>query len=143
VKTLIKKILMVSLAAAAGQTVWADAPKAAPAKPVAARSTFVMPTNLREGRDPFFPESTRPFDAYKEVSHTADINAFSVKGISIQGGHSMAIINNHTFAVGDEGDVLTPTGRVHLRCTEIRAGVVVIEVNGIKRELNIGANGAK
>ncbi|MEI7809021.1 MAG: hypothetical protein WCJ07_11120, partial [Verrucomicrobiota bacterium] len=34
------------------------APKAAPV-----RSVFVMPTNAREGRDPFFPESPRPFEA--------------------------------------------------------------------------------
>ena len=42
----------------------------------------------------------------------------------------MAIINNHTFAVGDEGDVITPSGRVHLRCIDIQPGTVVIEVNG-------------
>lgn len=135
---LLKKLLVVSLAAAGVQTVSADAPKAAPAKPVPAKSVFVMPTNIREGRDPFFPESTRPFDAYKEASRTVDVNAFSVKGISIQGGHSMAIINNHTFAVGDEGNVRTANGEVHLRCVEIRAGVVVIEVNGARRELSMG-----
>ena len=49
----------------------------------------------------------------------------------------MAIINNHTFAVGDEGDVRTANGEVHLRCVEIRAGVVVIEINGTRRELTI------
>jgi hypothetical protein len=138
VNTLLKKILMVSLAAAGVQTVLGDPPKAAPAKPVTVSSGFVMPANPSEGRDPFFPESTRPYASAVVASHTVEINAFSVKGISIEGGHSMAIINNHTFAVGDEGDVLTPGGRVHLRCLEIRAHSVVISVNGSRRELSIG-----
>lgn len=129
---------MVSLVAAGVPAVYGEVPKAATAKPVPARSVFVMPANVHEGRDPFFPESTRPYEDAVATKHTVEVNAFSVKGISIERGQPMAIINNHTFAVGDEGDVITPSGRVHLRCTEIRAGTVVIEVNGTKRELNIG-----
>ena len=48
----------------------------------------------------------------------------------------MVIINNHTFALGDEGDVQTTSGRVHIRLAEIRATSVVIEVNGSRRELS-------
>ena len=134
---LLKKLLVVLLAAAGVPTVWADAPKAPPAKPATIRSVFLMPANTREGRDPFYPESTRPYEAAVAATHTIEVNAFSIKGISIQNGHAMAIINNHTFAVGDEGSVRTPSGEVHLRCVEIRAGVVVIEVNGTRRELSI------
>ena len=97
-----------------------------------------MPTNAREGRDPFFPESTRPYEEAVSAKRTVDVNAFSLKGISIVRGHAMAIINNHTFAVGDEGDVITASGRMHLHCLEIRANTVVIEVNGARRELNLG-----
>jgi hypothetical protein len=129
---------MITLAAAAVPAADGAAPKAAPAKPVPARSVFVMPANAQEGRDPFFPESIRPYGDAMTSKHTVEVNAFSVKGISIERGRPMAIINNHTFAVGDEGDVRTPTGEVHVRCTDIRAGIVVIEVNGIKRELRIG-----
>jgi len=128
---------MVALVAAGAPAVFGGPPTAAPAKPVPVRSEFVMPASPQEGRDPFFPESTRPYESAMVVKRTVEVNAFSVKGISIENGHPMAIINNHTFAVGDEGDVLTPTGRVHLRCTDIRAGTVEIEVNGVKRELNI------
>ena len=129
---------MVSLAATAMPAVYGEAPKAAPAKPVPALSVFVMPANAHEGRDPFFPESTRPYEGAAATKRTVEVNTLSVKGISIEHGQSMAIINNHTFAVGDEGDVITPSGRVHLRCIDIRAGTVVIEVNGTKRELSIG-----
>jgi hypothetical protein len=139
VNTLLKKLLMVSLAVAAGvPVVLGEPPKAAPAKPALVRSAFVMPASVRDGRDPFFPESTRPYEDAVATKRTVDVNVFSVKGISIVRGHPMAIINNHTFAIGDEGDVITSTGRVHLRCTDIRPGIVVIEVNGSKRELNIG-----
>ena len=129
--------------AAAGFTVWAEPPAApaapaAPARPAAAQSIFVMPASAREGRDPFYPESTHPYEDAVAAKRTVDVNSFSVKGISIERGRAMAIINNHTFGIGDEGDVLTPSGRVHLRCTDIKAGVVVIEVNGSKRELSIG-----
>ena len=127
---------MVSLAAAV--PAYGEAPKAAPAKPVPALSVFVMPANVHDGRDPFFPESTRPYEGAAATKRTFEVNTLSVKGISIEHGQSMAIINNHTFAIGDEGDVITPSGRVHLRCIDIRAGTVVIEVNGTKRELSIG-----
>jgi|SRR5665213_728343 len=129
---------MVALAAAGVPAVFGGPPAAAPAKPVIVRSEFVMPTGPREGRDPFFPESMRPYEDSMVAKRTVEVNAFSVRGISIEHGHPMAIINNHTFAVGDEGDVLTPTGRVHLRCIEIGTGTVEIEVNGVKRELSIG-----
>ena len=133
---LLKKLLVISLAAA-GPSVRAESPAAA--KPAAPRSIFVMPTSAREGRDPFYPESTHPYEDAVAAKRTVDVNSFSVKGISIENGRAMAIINNHTFGIGDEGDVLTPSGRVHLRCTDIKAGVVVIDVNGSKRELNIDA----
>ena len=50
-----------------------------------------------------------------------------------------AIINNHTFAQGDEGDVLTSQGRVHLECIEIKANSVVIEYGGQRHELKFDA----
>jgi hypothetical protein len=139
VNSLLKKSLLVTLAAAGTPAVWADAPKVAQDKPVPARSVFVMPANPQEGRDPFFPESTRPYEEAVTTSPVADLSAFSLKGISVERGHAMAIINNHTFAVGDEGDVLTAGKRVHVRVIEIRSGAVVIDVNGARRELTLGA----
>lgn len=126
-----------SLAAASGPAVFGDQPKTAPAKPVPAHSVFVMPSGPRDGRDPFFPESTRPYEGNPVAKHAVDESNFTVRGRSFVGGQSMVIINNHTFGLGDSGDVLTSTGRVHLHLVEIRPNSVVIEVNGNKREIPI------
>ena len=126
-----------ALAAAGAPAVLGEPPKAA-ANP-APRSVFVMPTSPHEGRDPFFPQSSRPYeDATPAKPTQAPVgNFFTVKGLSIENGHTMVIINNHTFAVGDEDDVMTPGGRVHLRLIEIRDDVVEIEADGTRRELSI------
>ena len=134
----LKTTLIVTLAAACAPAVFGDQPKAEPVKPAPARSVFVMPTNAREGRDPFYPESARPYEDNPAAKHSITENSFSVKGLSVEHGHPMVIINNHTFAIGDEGDVLTTAGRVHIHLSEIRPNAVVIEVNGLRRELPIG-----
>ena len=112
---------------------------AAPANPAAkappARSVFVVPTNAGEGRDPFFPESSRVFQVAVISSKTVEISSLAVKGFYRDAKGALVIINNHTFAVGDEQDVLTSGGRVHIRCLEIRPNIVVIEINGQKHEL--------
>ncbi len=135
---LLKKTLIATLAIAVVPSVFGEPPKAAPVKPVPARSVFVMPTNMHEGRDPFFPESTRPYEDNAANKHPMAENSFVVKGMSIEHGRPMVIINNHTFALGDEGDVLTTSGRVHIRLAEIHDKNVIIEVNGSRHELGIG-----
>jgi len=109
----------------------------APAKPVAPHSTFVMPGSPSEGHDPFFPESTRPYaEVAASTKPTIDSTAFTIKGMSIENGRPMIIINNHTFAQGDEGDVLIPNGRAHIHVIEIHGTTVTIEANGLRRDLN-------
>jgi hypothetical protein len=137
VNALLKKSLLVTLAAACAPVVFGDQPKVAPVKPAPPLSVFTMPMGPRDGRDPFFPESTRPYEANKPAGSAVDTSSFAVKGESVQNGHAMVIINNHTFAVGDEGDVLTAAGRVHIRLVQIRENVAVIQVNGLRRELPI------
>ena len=137
-KALLKKSLFVALAAAA-PSLLAEPPKAPAPKLPPPHSVFVMPVNTSEGRDPFFPESNRVFEDNPATQHhTIDENSFKIKGISYEHGRPMVIVNNHTFAVGDEGDVLTTAGRVHLRLIEIRADYVTIEVNGSRRQLSTG-----
>jgi hypothetical protein len=127
------------------------APKAAPAAAapvtqpitpaVVARSTFVLPTNPKDGRDPFFPNSSRP---YEEVASkppgVSDVSSLMtslvLKGISGSPDRRLAIINNHTFGSGDEGDVLTVHGRIHIRCVEIKDTSVVVESGGMRHVLN-------
>ena len=128
---------MVALAGANVPAVWGEPAKPAAAKPAPVRSVFVMPASVRDGRDPFFPESARPYEDAVATKRAVDVTSFTVKGLSVERGRAMVIINNHTFSVGDEGDVITTSGRVHIRLAAIRTGVAVIEVNGARRELSI------
>jgi len=101
------------------------------------RSVFIQPSNPKEGRDPFFPDSQRPYEAALASNHNAvELSALIFKGISGTSDHRLAIINNHTFADGDEEDVLTAQGRIHVRCLQIKAYSVVIEVVGQRHELS-------
>ena len=116
----------------------AAAPVAQPVTPdVVSRSVFVIPKNRNEGRDPFFPTSTRLYESVTSKNPAAgDLTSLVLKGISGPPDHRLAIINNHTFGIGDEGDVITPHGRIHLRCVEIKAKSVVVESGGQRHELS-------
>ncbi len=100
------------------------------------RSEFTLPSNPKEGRDPFFPGSTRSYEAAAVTNiRVADVTSLVLRGFSGSMDHRLVIINNHTFAAGDEGDVITPVGRIHLSCIEIKTNSVVIEVGGQRHEL--------
>ena len=100
------------------------------------RSVFILPSNPKEGRDPFFPNSNRPYEiAAAANTQTGNVTSLVLKGISGSQNHRLVIINNHTFATGDTGDVVTSDGRVRLRCIEIKTNSVIIEVGGQRREL--------
>ena len=113
-----------------------------PAAPAATpRSVFVESASPKDGRDPFYPESKRcvaePSTPTKTVERTPDLTSVKVLGISGTADHLLAIINNHTFAEGDEGDVLTSSGRVHLRCVTIRPDSVTVEIGGHSQDLKL------
>jgi len=101
------------------------------------QSVFVLPSSPKEGRDPFYPESTRTLQITPAAVHAVEITSLRVPGITGEPGHLLAIINNHTFAVGDVGDVMTPAGRVTVRCLEIQADHVVVEINGQPHRINL------
>jgi hypothetical protein len=103
---------------------------------VVVRSVFVLPANPKEGRDPFFPNSSRPYEEITSKNPVAsDITSLVLRGISGPPDHRLAIINNHSFGTGDEGDVITPHGRIHIRCVEIKDASVVVEAGGQHHEL--------
>jgi hypothetical protein len=139
VKTLATLFFALTLAAVAADKTPAPAAKPASAKPaplMPVRSAFTQPASVRDGRDPFFPESTRVFEITQAATvHVVELNNLVVKGFSIVRGRPMVIINNHSFMVGDEGDVLVTGGRAHLRCVEILSSKVVVEVNGARHEI--------
>lgn len=108
---------------------------AAPIMPSAStnapQSVFVMPDSPKEGRDPFFPNSMRPFVETHQLNNTQpELSALKLEGITSGRGHFFAIINDVTFGVGDEADVKTPTGKIHVRCVQIKANDVVVEAGG-------------
>ena len=120
----------------------AAAPVAQPAAPeVVLHSVFVVPTNPKDGRDPFFPNSTRLYETISAAQpHIGDVSSLILKGISGPPDRRLAIINNHTFGVGDEANLVTPQGPIHIRCLEIKASSVVIESGGQRHELNYTKN---
>lgn len=124
-------LLALTAASSASGAVAKDAPTSVPQS----LSVFEIPVSVKDGRDPFFPESTRTSEAAAaaaaaSTTRTAEVTSLKVPGISGTPGHLLAIINNHTFAVGDEGDVMTDSGRLHLRCIDIQRDTVTVEVNG-------------
>ncbi|HEY4952631.1 MAG TPA: hypothetical protein VII71_04500 [Verrucomicrobiae bacterium] len=103
------------------------------------RSIFTLPTNSKEGCDPFFPASLRPYENAVAIgSHAGDLTAVVMQGISGPPNRRLAIINNVTFGVGDEAEVRTPQGRIHIHCLEITANSAVIEAGGQRQELHYG-----
>ena len=100
------------------------------------RSVFILPLNPKEGCDPFFPNSNRPYEiAAAANTQTGNTASLVLKGFSGSLNHRLVIINNHTFAAGETGSVVTSDGRVRLRCIEIKTNSVIIEVGGQQREL--------
>lgn len=135
---------LAALVATAAQTPAAPAgpspaaTNAAPAEPEVPKSVFRIPVSPQEGRDPFFPQSTlnKPVVVATPALPTA-IAELELKGISGGAGHRLAIINNRTFEVGEEGTVLSNVGRVRIICKEINADSVRVNVNGQDRILTM------
>jgi hypothetical protein len=136
VKTFFTFCLGLALVTLSGSRSYGEPPKAAATKAptLPPRSVFTQPATQREGRDPFFPESTRVMDSVVAATHAMDTTTtLTVKGYSVVNGHPMVIINNHSFMTGDEGDVLSGTIRAHVHCLDIQPGTVVVEVNGARK----------
>jgi len=129
--------MAVSLSAGFAMVLAVDAaPVTQSSKTEPPHSVFTVPANPKDGHDPFFPDSTRPYEvAAVAAPRVADITSLVLRGFSGSMGHRLVIINNHTFAAGDEGDVVTSVGRLHLTCIQIKTNSVVIEIGGVRNEL--------
>jgi hypothetical protein len=91
------------------------------------------------GRDPFFPNSQRrlgPIQTNKPVE--VNVTNLSLKGVSGTTEKRLAIINNRTFEVGEEGDLRVGGQVLRIKCVEVRDRSVLITVNGISKELFLG-----
>jgi hypothetical protein len=116
---------------------------AAPAELELPKSVFIIPTTSAEGKDPFFPLSKR-FDPPPPVVTATTTNVptnivvqLDLKGISGAVNRRLAIINNQTFAIGEEGEVAVNAGRVRVVCKEIKDDSVLVLVNGQERTLHL------
>lgn len=101
------------------------------------QSVFTLPSTPSDGRDPFFPNSMRPYEQaiVKNKQQRLDVTSLQIKGFSEIAGHRYIIINNHTFSEGDEGDVTTRDGRFHIHCLAVSSESVLVEANGVRHLL--------
>jgi len=105
------------------------------------KSVFLIPATPQEGKDPFFPRSMRLFASGVVVKTNVQPAAPSIElrlnGISGTADHHLAIINNQTFEANEEGEVPTNSGHAHIRCLEIKADSVLVQVGGEQRALHL------
>ena len=132
---MISFLLAGSLAAAPSAPKSTTPPKAAkpePVEPETPQSLFTIPTNPKDGRDPFFPNSTRsaPVIATGPKTNASPVSLV-VNGISTD----FVILNGRTFGRGETAEVPMGNGRTRVTCVEIKLDSVVVEVNGERREL--------
>jgi len=122
------------LMAAAGPSALSAAPAAQPPKLEIKQSVFAYPNNASEGRDPFFPDSSRVYASNPDAQARGPaVTDLVVKAIMGTYQRPFAIINNHTFGPGDDEDVITKSGeRITVHCVSIntKTGTVTVEVNG-------------
>jgi DNA-directed RNA polymerase subunit N (RpoN/RPB10) len=77
------------------------------------------------------------------VVQAASPEKLVLKGISGTSARPFALINDSTFEAMEKGKVRYGHTNITVRCLEIRAGSVVVEIEGLsgKRELFLGKNG--
>lgn len=121
---------------------------AAKAPVVFPQSVFV--DDLTKGKDPFFPSTSRRVDKAAVAAAAAAANSqtatakptveqVQLKGILDSANRRLALINNRTFAAGEQAEVKTAAGKLRLQCLEIRSHSVVVQLAGEtqRRELHL------
>jgi len=104
------------------------------------KSAFVMPGGPSEGCDPFFPDSTRPYNYAKAIARSTQpaTTFLQIKSIMGASPRYFAIIGTkdfsggaHTFGIGEDGDVITKDGhRISIHVTKITPTSVEVEADG-------------
>jgi hypothetical protein len=111
------------------------APAAEPALDLVTIPKSVFADDPQVGKDPFFPRSTRRAPQVQNVPVVETIPDLLLKGVSGTFTKRLAIINNRTFEVGEEGELKSNGQTVRVKCVEIKDKSVVIRINGSNREL--------
>ena len=111
-------------------------------KPVeVAKSTFVMPRNKNEGRDPFNPRSNRVFDENPNKAGGGKgtgpvvVTDLRLTGIGGTADRRVANINNRAFVKGDDGEMTVGGSKIQIHIIDILEDAVILTVNGEQREL--------
>lgn len=109
------------------------------------QSIFVVPSNIAEGRDPFYPNSDPSKRGRKVVAPTPQPAAppdapLVLNGLSGSIENKLAMINGRTFAQGETGELTLGARRISVRCIEIREKSVIIETGGKQLELFLRAD---
>ena len=102
------------------------------------KSAFI--DDIKVGQDPFFPNTARRSGKTRVAAIQNDglikdpsknfSDQIKLKGISGSATRRLALINNHTFAVGEQVEVKTSEGKVTVRCLEIRERSVIVMLPG-------------
>jgi hypothetical protein len=103
------------------------------------QSVFVWPPTVKDGRDPFFPDSIRIYNEGKPLTnHVATAVTLKMNGVSGTGTNRLVMINGFTFAQNESHEIPTSSGRIKVRLVEITSDEsALIEVNGVSRELRM------
>lgn len=109
------------------------------------QSTFVIPASSQEGRDPFYPNTTRSpagGDAGEKGAAASGAFALELKGLSGVPGNRLAMISaggvtTRTLAEGETSEIPTKSGKVSVRCLQIKSKSVVVEAGGSIKELQL------
>ena len=106
-------------------------------EPEIPQSVFAAPANRKEGRNPFYPNSTLgQLQNTKPPSAAVDF-ALVLNGITSPPKRT-AMINGRTFELGEEGEVKLPGGgKAVIKCEDIKADSATVVVNGQRRELRL------
>src|SRR5688572_15397824 len=113
-----------------------------PAKPLeVAKSTFAMPRTKNEGRDPFYPNSSYPYQEsggkIRDGGTTRPATPVDLKLTGIGGtpDNRLCTINGRTFGKGEDGEMTVGGSKVQIHILDILEDSVVLTVNGEQREL--------
>ncbi len=101
----------------------------------------VFSNQIGQGKDPFFPESTRrQLKSTPKTSKSGsdkkanepdlskpDLSLFKVKGII---GGSIALINGRTFEKGESAAVKTSAGEIDIECVQVTRDSVEVRIRG-------------
>jgi hypothetical protein len=100
------------------------------------RSVFV---DDEQGRDPFFPNSTRRQHrpAIPDLPAVVGPTSLVLFGITGPPERRIALINNQTFLAGEENRVRIPGGSSIVKCEEIRERSVIVTIQGGTEQFEI------